>query len=161
MRKNNILIGIILIFVGTLYLLNIIANIDILSFSFLWPILLFFIGLSLDIKFFRERSNGGSLIPGGILIVLGVFFFIQHITDYSFSEYSWAFYSLSLAVGFLQYYFLYRKDRTLLIIGLFFLITFVVRFISIYFRDMLPWLSMELVLPIILIIVGILVIIKK
>ncbi len=161
MRKNNLFIGIILILVGALYLINIIADISILSFSFLWPILLFSIGISLEVKFYRERSNGGSLIPGGILMVLGVFFLVQHISNNRFSEYSWAFYSLSLAVGFLQYYFLYRKDRTLLILGLFFLITFAIRFLSIYLKGVLPWLSMELVLPIILIVMGLIVIIKK
>ena len=161
MKKNNIFIGIILILIGTLYLLNIIADINIISFPFLWPILLFFVGLNLEIKFYRERSSGGSLIPGGILMVLGVFFLIQHITNYSFSEYSWAIYSLALAVGFLQYYYLYRKDKTILIIGLIFLVTFAIKFLSTYLQDSLPWLSMELVIPIILIAVGLLVIIKK
>lgn len=161
MRKNNILIGIILIVIGALYLLNIIADISIISFSFLLPLLLFFIGLSLEIKFYRERSSGGSLIPAGILMVLGVFLLIQHITNHRFSEYSWAFYSLSLAVGFLQYYFLYQKERTVLILGLIFLVTFSIKFLSIYLQDSLPWLSMELVVPIMLIAVGLLIIMKK
>ncbi len=161
MRKNNIMLGIILILVGILYLLNIIMDINIISLSFLWPIFLFSIGISLEIKFYRERSSGGSLIPGGILMVLGVFFLIQHISNNRFSQYSWAFYSLSLAVGFLQYYFLYKKENSKLIIGLIFLMIFIIRFLSTYFQGALPWLSMDLIVPIILIAIGLLVIVKK
>ena len=161
MNKKNIILGLALILVGIVSLLNITLDIDLISFALLWPIVLFLIGFNLELKFFRDRSNGGNLIPGGILMVLGLIFFFQHITQREFSNYLSPFYLLALAVGFLQYYFLYKKDRGVLLIGSFFLIIFIVSLLSLLFKDLMPWLSMKIVFPLLLIIFGFLLIFKK
>lgn len=161
MQKNNMILGIVLILIGIAYLMNITFQVNYFSFSTLWPIILFLIGIMFEVRFFRDRSSGGNLIPGGILMVLGVIFMFQKVTNNMFSDYIWPFYTLSVAVGFLQYYLFYKKDRGILILGLILLTVFIVSFLSILLESLFPWMSGNLVFPLILIMAGVLIIIRK
>lgn len=161
MKKNNIILGIVLILIGIAYLMNITFQVNYFSFATLWPIILFLVGVMFELKFFRDRSSGGNLIPGGILMVLGLIFMFEKLTGNRFSNYIWPFYTLSVAVGFLQYYLFYKKDRGILILGLILLIVFIVSFLSILLENIFPWMSGNLIFPLILIMAGILVIVKK
>ncbi|WP_040212293.1 hypothetical protein [Clostridium polynesiense] len=161
MRKNNIILGVLLIIIGFAYFLKVTLNLNFFSFSTLWPGIVFFIGVMFEVKFFRDRSWGGNLIPGGIFMVIGLVLAFQKITGYRFSQYIWPFYIFSLSAGFLQYYFFYKKDRAILLFGMVFLIIFMVSFLSNLLKGLVPWISGSLIFPILLIAIGVIVIFKK
>jgi hypothetical protein len=115
MGRKNYLWGIFLIAVGILLLLDRIFSFDILAADNFWPIFVLIPGLIFEISYFSSRRNPGLLVPGGILTTIGILFFFESFTNWSFAEYTWLVYPLSVAIGLLQLYLFSGRPSGLLI----------------------------------------------
>lgn len=115
MGKKNYLWGVFLIAVGILLLLDRIYNFDILAADNLWPIFVLIPGLVFEISYFSSGRNPGLLVPGGILTTIGLLFFFESFTNWSFAEYTWPVYPLSVAIGLFQLYLFSGRPSGLLI----------------------------------------------
>jgi len=112
MRKNNMIIGAILIGLGVLALMN---SFGIFGFSFsawqLWPLIFLIPGLIFELNFFNNNGPVGFLIPGGILTTFGLIFMICSIFGYSHMIYLWPWFVGSVGVGFYQLYIFGNREK--------------------------------------------------
>ncbi len=112
MKKNNMIIGVILVGLGLMALLN---NFGILGFNFsvwqLWPVVFLIPGLVFELNYFNNNGPVGFLIPGGILTTFGVIFMICSIFGYSHMVYLWPWFVGSVGVGFYQLYIFGNRER--------------------------------------------------
>lgn len=161
MRRTNIIWGVLLIIIGVLILLNKVYSINLLSISFLWPLFILIPGLSFEFEYFSSRRDAGVLVPGGILTTIGVLFLFQTYTNWRFAEIIWPVCVLSVALGLFQLYIFGQKSSGLLI-PVFILGTVGgIGLLTILFGQLLPWLSYSLLFPIIIILLGIYILLKK
>jgi len=122
-KKSNALVGTVLIIIGGVVLLE---NLGILNKLFgitsLWQLVgrgwpsLFLIlpGIILHYLFFSGRNrDAGLLVPGGILLVLGIVFQINML--FGGWHILWPGYILAVAVGLFELYYFGTRDRGLLI----------------------------------------------
>lgn len=97
MRKQNIAIGIIIIFIGLLFLVNQ-WHVPYLQWLNQWPVLLGIIGLALILQAVIRKTHH-NLFPGVILLGLGVhFYFRQFIL---FWPEGWSVYTLIVGLALL------------------------------------------------------------
>jgi len=121
MRKSNYFIGLLLIAIGVIVvLLKSVFNIQILEFntSNFWVLIVLLIGLSFEFSFFLSGRYAGLLIPGGIITTIGLLFMFEVATGWSFTEYTWPVYILSVAIGLFQMYLFSKREKGLLIASL-------------------------------------------
>ena len=155
MRRENLLIGIILILFGVIFLLSNFGILDI-SFQKLWPLFILVPGVLFELSFFISRKDPGVLVPAGILITTGIVFCITVTLGWNLMAYLWPLFPFGVAVGLFQLYLFGNKETALLIpvgiIGGFSLValTFTLDF----------W-SMDLIISGILILTGLLIIFKR
>ena len=121
MNRTGKTLGSIFIIAGILFLL---ANLDIIDLHFLnigfilsrfWPLLFLILpGLLFHMGFFAGRNkNPGLLVPGGILLVLGVAFQINML--FGGWDILWPVYIFSVAFGLFELYIFGGRDKALLI----------------------------------------------
>lgn len=103
-KNRNITIGILLVILGTLFLLN---NLNVIHVHKWWPIVLLGLGVSFFLGWVVDRRQTGLLLPGSILVILGCQFWFLHA--------SWPIYVLAPAVGFWLMYLLGEKDSGTLV----------------------------------------------
>ncbi len=122
-NKNNIIIGAVFVALGMLFILD---NFNILRFRFnifdltflishFWPALfLIFPGFLMHLTFFSGKNrDAGILVPGGILLVVGLTCQISMLTgDWSKT---WPGYILAVAVGLFELYLFGNREKGLLI----------------------------------------------
>jgi hypothetical protein len=104
-EKKNIVFGLLLIFIGLLLFAGIFLRVNFISMHYLWPLFVLIPGLLFELSYFIERRAPGILIPGGILMTIGLLFFFEVFTNWSFSSSTWPVYIIGVAAGFYQYYF--------------------------------------------------------
>ncbi|RKX43460.1 MAG: hypothetical protein DRP33_01185 [Thermotogae bacterium] len=104
-RATSILFACFFIFFGVMLLFNV-------SWNYTWPTVLLFLGLAFEIGLLGKGA--GVLIPGGLLLTLGVFFYYNAFTDYKHMSILWPVFILAPGVGLFQFY-LKTKDRGSLI----------------------------------------------
>ena len=126
MKKRNSLFGIFLIFLGFMLVINEIYDIDVLSFSNFWPVLILVPGILLEVSFFVLKKEPAILVLGGVLTTTGLLFIFETITNWKYSAETCPIYSFGLAIGLFQYYLYSKKNKTLL------LFIFLLAFISIF-----------------------------
>lgn len=155
MRRNNVFWGLILILIGVFALLNKVLNIQFFSMDNFWPLFVLVPGLMFELGYFTTRRNPGVLVPGGILTTIGLLFFFETFTNWSFSEYTWPVYPFSVAVGLFQLYLFDRRQPGLLI-PVFIIGGFsVISLLTILFGNVVSWLNYSLIFPVLLIVLGI------
>lgn len=129
MNKFSMLWGVLLIIIGTLLILN--KYYIGISWEYIWPIFVLLPGLLMEISYFTNPSpqNTGVLLPGGILTILGVFFFYSVFTNFKYMDKLWPIFIFAPAFGLFQLYLFRGKQKALLIpvtvlgvIGLIFLL---------------------------------------
>ena len=154
MKKRNSLLGIFLIFLGSLLLANEIYDIDVLSFSNFWPLLILVPGILLEVSFFALKKEPAILVLGGVLTTTGLLFIFETATNWQYSTETWPIYSFGLAIGLFQYYLFSRKNKTLLLFVL--LITFIsiFSFTINFLGNTYTWLTYGLLLPCLMIVLG-------
>ncbi|MDF2986734.1 MAG: hypothetical protein K0R50_2244 [Eubacterium sp.] len=121
MRKNNSIVGLLLISIGVIVLLlRVLFGIRLFEFNTndFWVFIVLLVGLSFELAFFLTGSKPGLLIPGGIITTIGLLFMFEVATDWNFTEYTWPVYILSVAVGLFQMYIFSRREKGLLIASL-------------------------------------------
>lgn len=150
MKKNEASIGLVLIIIGTIAILDNFFHIEFFSMSKLWPLFILFPGLLLEYSYARTRTLPAVLVPGGILTSLGLFFLFNTYTNWQFSEYTWPFYPLTVAIGLYQYYSFSGKPKPLLVLILIITIFCAVSFANMFFT----WLNRSVSAAIVLVLVG-------
>ena len=113
MQKKNIIVGSLFIIFGIILGINLLTDLD---FEF-WPLFILIPGIVFEVSYFNSRGKAspGLLVPGGILIVIGILFFIETLTKWEYTAYTWPVYMLAVAVGLFQLYVFGKKDKGLLI----------------------------------------------
>ncbi len=121
-RNGTVIIGLILILIGIVYLLNNFGIFEIyfdifdigFLFSTFWPMFLIIPGLIFHYSFFTAKtSDAGLLVPGGILLVMGLT--CQIATFFDAWAYMWPGFILAVAVGLFELYIFGSKEKGLLI----------------------------------------------
>lgn len=161
MRRNNIIWGILLIFLGLLILINRIYGIDLISINYLWPFFILIPGLSFELGYFTRRRDAGLLVPGGILTIIGLLFLFQTYTNWKFAEVIWPICVISVAFGLFQLYIFGNRHFGLLIPVFILGCIGGIGLVSIIFGEFLPWLNYSLLLPIVFILLGIYILLKN
>ncbi|MFZ6036030.1 MAG: LiaF transmembrane domain-containing protein [Patescibacteria group bacterium] len=115
--NSRSIIGACILVVGALLLLNQFGIAP--NLGFLWPIFLLVPGVLFYVGYYQKRSsadNFGLLIPGTILIIYSLYFFINQATDYRFAgELSFMF-ILGVSLAFFAAYYLPTSHRRGLLI---------------------------------------------
>lgn len=156
-RNSNIIIGVVLIAMGTLFLMS---NLGYLNFtwSYIWPLALLVPGIYMHFAFFTGLDrNPGILVPGGILTTYGALFYANVFFGWHIMADLWPMFLIGIAVGLFELYLFGNHDKGLLvpvaILGGIGLSALLRNFISFDFKDYL--------VPIILIVIGIVIITKR
>lgn len=164
-RKSTKIIGLVLILLGVVYLLN---NFNIFEiyfdifdigfiFSNFWPLIITIVGLVFHYSFFTGKtSDAGILVPGGILLVIGIT--CQISTLFDLWGYLWPGFILAVAVGLFELYVFGTREKGLLIP------VFILGGLSLIFYTMMIGrigVLRTYLIPAILILGGLLIIIKN
>lgn len=119
-RKGNYVIGAIFIILGALFMLN---NLDLIDFDWMdlgflmanfWPMFVIIPGLAMHHSFFSGKSkDAGILVPGGILLTVGIVFQISML--FNLWHVMWPGFILAVAVGLFELYYFGTREKGLLI----------------------------------------------
>ena len=161
-NKTNRIIGIVFVIVGALFLLK---NLDIMKpffdifdlgyiISRFWPSLfLLFPSFLFHYGFFNgRRKDPGLLVPGGILLVLGVTFQINML--FGMWDVTWPLNIFAVAFGLFELYYFGNREKGLLI-PIFILggLSFIF-FTSFFLRVLLGYSASKVAIPLLLIAIG-------
>ncbi|MGM0641219.1 MAG: hypothetical protein ACQESN_07360 [Thermotogota bacterium] len=100
--------------------------------EYIWPLFILVPGLSMELDFFTKRNSkdAGELVPGGILLVIGTFFYFNIFTNFKYMDLLWPIFILAPAFGLFQLYYFGKREKGLLVpvgilsvLGLIFLLT--------------------------------------
>lgn len=159
MKKSNVTLGIILIFVGIVSILHKLNYWGPFHFKITFGLILLFIGLIFEIRYFTGRADVGNLVPGGICFTLGIFYIIKPYINFYFS---WQIFALAVAVGLYELYYFGNKDRGTLIAASGLTAISICSIVLNTFNTVMPtWLNSGLILSIILVLAGIYIIYKS
>lgn len=150
MKKNNLVLGVLLLAIGGIALLN---NMGITDFNIsiwrLWPLFMIIPGLAFELSYFNNNGPVGLLVPGGILLTQGALFMFCSFFGYGHLAYLWPVFVGSVGIGLFQLYYFGNRERPLFYVsGAFIAFSVLSIFLS------LISLEGNYVLPIILIAVG-------
>ncbi|NLV35600.1 MAG: hypothetical protein GXY17_02855 [Clostridiaceae bacterium] len=161
MKRTNRVLGVILLVLGVLFLLknfNIFdpwAHINIGHIiGKLWPSLFLILpGLMFHSSYFSgNRSNPGVLVPGGILLVLGITFQINML--FGGWGFMWPLYIFAVAFGLFELYIFGSREKGLLIpIGILTGLSLIF-FISFSLNRIFSFNTRPYALPVVLILIG-------
>lgn len=157
MKRNNSLLGGVLVIIGALLL----ASRYLFNDSFFrlgpddfWPMIILLIGVGFELAFFITMRAPGLLVPGGILTTYGILFFFEVMTNWRFAAYTWPVYLIGIVIGLLQLYLFIGRPKGLLVaIGIIGGIA-VACFMIILFRIILGTLDLGLIIPVVLVLGG-------
>ncbi|MBM6617593.1 LiaI-LiaF-like domain-containing protein [Bacillus suaedaesalsae] len=117
MGKSNIVLGLTLILMGILFSLQSLGVIDNFWSAF-WPMFLLIPGVIFHVAFFisgAKKHLAGLLVPGGILLVIGLLFVFESMTSWQFSHFTWPVYMYAVSFGLFELYIFGGRKRGLLI----------------------------------------------
>ncbi|HZK26706.1 MAG TPA: DUF5668 domain-containing protein [Thermoclostridium sp.] len=114
-HNNNFMWGVILVCVGILSVLGSFGIIPSLGsiMSKFWPMILIFISLLFHAGYYSNRKNVGLLVPGGILLALGIVFQTSEL--WNVYDVMWPGCMLAPAVGLFELYIFGKRQKGLLI----------------------------------------------
>lgn len=114
MKKNNMVLGVILLGLGVMALLN---NFGIINFSFtiwrLWPLIFLIPGLVFELNYFNNNGPVGLVVPGGIMLTYGMIFMVCSLFGYQHMIYLWPWFIGAVGVGLYQLYLFGDRQRPL------------------------------------------------
>lgn len=160
MLKNNFILGFIFIFIGILLILNKILALNFFYVNSYWPLFILIPGLILEASFFLTKKTPGTLVPGGILTILGLLFLFENFTNWTYSQYTWPIYPLALALGLFQLYYFGSKQKIILLPVAILASISIISFGSMLINGIISYMDISLLIPIILIIIGAFVLFK-
>ncbi|HEX9934084.1 MAG TPA: DUF5668 domain-containing protein [bacterium] len=148
-NKNQMVWGVFFILLGGILLAG---NFTTLHLDELWPVFLIAGGAAFCMGYFLNRNNYGLLMPGTVLLVIGILFLYCSIEGWYHMEDLWPVFILAPALGFVAMYFGGEKEKGLLVpAGILFAIGLLFLFISTGLEDL--W-------PVLLILTGVLLLIR-
>ncbi|MEN6314108.1 MAG: hypothetical protein ABFD25_07670 [Clostridiaceae bacterium] len=157
MRRNNSLLGGILIILGGLLLASkLLFNNSILTLGpeDFWPMIILLLGVGFELAYFITLRAPGLLVPGGILTTCGILFFFEVLTNWKFAAYTWPVYLLGVTIGLFQLYLFSGRHKGLLVAAGILGGIVLACFIIILFRIFLGTIDISLVIPVILVLGG-------
>ena len=138
MKKRNSLLGIIMIFIGSILVTLQISDMNLLSFSNFWPLFILIPGIMLELSFFSLKKDPATLVLGGIFTTTGLLFIFQTSTNWQYSTEPWSIYTFSLAIGLFQYYlFIFKEKQIFTILYIFTILCVYIFFCNKLFRKSL------------------------
>lgn len=164
-RSGTMIIGLLLILIGVLAIFDNFGIFEIyfdifdigFLFSHFWPMFIIVVGLVFHYTFFTGKSSdAGLLVPGGILLVIGITCQISMLFD--LWGYMWPGFILAVAVGLFELYLFGTREKGLLIP------VFILGGLSLIFFTMSLgriWVLRTYLIPAILIVGGILIVTKN
>ena len=160
-KNSKLLVGVFLVLFGLICVANTIFNLHLFSRIQFWPFIIILVGLCFEIGYFSSGKAPGLLVPGGILLTIGILFLFETWTYWRFAAYTWPIYPFSVAVGLFQLYLFGTKERGLLIPVFILTAVTVIAFICMFFGNIFRLLNYSLLLPVLMIVVGLYVIYKS
>ncbi len=161
MKKENLFWGIVLVGLGILLLSYNFFGFRLNSIPSLWPLLVILLGAYFEWGYFSQKKNPGLLVPGGIFLVTGLIFEFETLTHWHYAEYTWPLYLLAVAFGLFQLYLFSDRPRLLLIpILLLSAVTFSACLTMIY-GALSPIVNFGLIIPLLLILIGLIIMLRK
>jgi hypothetical protein len=165
MNRSGKVLGIVFVILGALFLLK---NFNIMNpffqlftlgnlFGKFWPSLFLLIpGLLFHYGYFSgRRKDPGLLVPGGILLVLGVVF--QFNMLFGGWDITWPAYIFSVAFGLFELYTFGNREKGLLVpVGILTGLS-VIFFFSFSLKELLSFSTRQYIVPVILIVIGLVV----
>ena len=113
-KQRPLLPGIILIWVGALFL---VANFADISLSDVWPEVIIALSAVFFVVGFRDRTKFGLLMPATILLIVGGIFVACEREGWYLMQFLWPLFILAPGLGFFMLFLFGNKDRSLLIPG--------------------------------------------
>lgn len=114
MRKGDYFIGLVFIIIGAAFLLNNFGYISI-NIADHWPLALVIPGLLFELGYFVRRQDAGLLVPGGILLTYGAYFYLNVFFGWSWMTQLWPIFPMGVAFGLFQLYLFGGREKALLI----------------------------------------------
>jgi len=113
-EKRQVVPGLILIILGLIFLLD---NFDIIDFDWsqVWTWMLILIGVAFWFGFLADRRKIGLIMPGTVILTIGVIFNLSMNYRWADMENLWPFFILAPAFGFYAMYLFGKRDRGLLV----------------------------------------------
>lgn len=114
MNNRNKALGLILIFLGFIFLLD---NLHIISFNFLqiWPVLIILGGIGFWLGFFVNKKNISLIMPATILTIYGFLFFYCNWFGWHYMHSLWPVFLMGPGIGFYLLYLLGSKEKGLIV----------------------------------------------
>ncbi len=116
MKISDLIVGLALIILGSIFLFE---NFGIIEFDFsrIWPVIVVFAGAGFWVGFLRSRKDYALIMPGTILIIIGLIFWFCAQYGWWYMEDLWPFFLFGPGLGFLLMYVLGEKETGFLIPG--------------------------------------------
>jgi len=113
-HKRSAFPGILLIALGVFFIL---VKLDILDWrvDHLWTYLIMIVGAAFWVRFLFEKEKPGVLMPGTILLTIGLVFNYASRNGWHMMEHLWPFFILAPAFGFYALFIFGERDKHLLI----------------------------------------------
>jgi hypothetical protein len=146
--------GLALVVLGILFLL---ANLGVFRIrgDLVWTYVLIILGLAFWIGFFFDRSRIGTLMPGSVLLTIGLLFHYTSTHGWSVLSYLWPFFLLAPAFGFYAMFIFGSHEMGLLVPA------GILTVLAVFFFLQSSGGSLRLVWPVALIAVGVLLLFRK
>ncbi|WP_373285800.1 hypothetical protein [Paenibacillus segetis] len=100
--NNKLTTGIVILAAGIIILLGKLGFFSFLGKA-LWPLLLLVPGIVLHLLYYSRRGPAELLLPGGVLIVYSILFFVSNFWGVGTIKYTWPLFILGIAVGLFEY----------------------------------------------------------
>lgn len=164
-NKGTMTVGLVLILIGIIYLLKNFGIFEIyfdifdigFLFSRFWPLFILIPGIIFHYSYFTGKtSDAGLLVPGGILLVIGVTCQLSML--FGLWGYLWPGFILAVAVGLFELYLFGTREKGLLIP------VFILGGLSLIFFGISlgrSWVLRTYLVPAILILGGLLIVVKN
>lgn len=113
-KRPSILPGVFLIILGVIFLLGNMGAFKI-SPDVFWAIIVILIGAIFWVWFLLDRTRVTLLMPGTVLITIGIVFYYCAATDWEAIKHLWPFFILAPAFGFYMMYLFGKREPGILI----------------------------------------------
>lgn len=116
--NNKLMTGVFILAAGVIILLGKLGVFSILGRA-LWPLLLLIPGILLHLWHFWRKGPSELLLPGAVLVVYSLVFFIGVFGGFQTLKFTWPFFVFGIAAGLFEYnYFSPRRQNGILIASL-------------------------------------------
>ena len=113
-KRPSLVPGLLLIVVGIAFLLANLGTFRIRG-ELIWTYILIVIGAAFWLGFIFDRSRVGSLMPGSVLLTLGILFHYTSTHGWDTLSYLWPFFILAPALGFYAMFIFGTREKGLLV----------------------------------------------